>query len=196
MIPWCRILLLVTGLMFLINNDESQALEWEKDSTAGSQDNVVGIARQLLLPYLHALGITVFRMINTQPVAKYSLQALHHLYGKCNFRHEIKHLSMLFQFALDEMDKYFRLTTRCHAMQERDTLLHKRKEYLIIGFLLGRVQCLNLLRMWLTAMIQPPHFNFIGLQQASLDQLVDNRKRCLCGIHQFFAGNFHYRLTA
>ena len=62
-------------------------------------------------------------MIDTQPVAKDTLQPIHHLYGEGNLRQEIEYLLFLFQSLTDQMDIDLGLTAGGHAMQEGDVLL-------------------------------------------------------------------------
>ena len=82
-------MLLVARLVFLINDDQSQALERQEHRRARSKDDVIGIGRQLLLPYLHTLGIGIFGMIDAQAVAEDALQALHHLHRQGDFRQQV-----------------------------------------------------------------------------------------------------------
>ena len=51
------ILLLEAGLVLLVDDDETEALERQEDGGAGTEDDVIGMARKLFLPDLHTLGI-------------------------------------------------------------------------------------------------------------------------------------------
>ena len=81
------VLLLIRCLVLLVNNHESQALEGQKHRTSRTEYHIIRILRELLLPYLHTLSITVFRVIDAQPLTEHTLQALHHLHRQRNLRH-------------------------------------------------------------------------------------------------------------
>ena len=95
--------------MFFVDNDETQVLEGQEDGRAGTQDDVVGVGRQLFLPYLGPFVITVFGVVDAQAVAEDIAQAVHHLYRQCYLGQQVEHLSVHVQLALDEVDVYLRL---------------------------------------------------------------------------------------
>ena len=53
------VLLLVAGLVFFVDDDESEFLKGQEDGGAGAEDDIVGVAGELFLPYLDALGVGV-----------------------------------------------------------------------------------------------------------------------------------------
>ena len=82
MITRGRVLLLETRLMLLIDNNEAELLKRQEYGTTGTEDNVVRLIGELFAPYLHTLRIAVFGMVDAEPRAKDTLQALRHLNGK------------------------------------------------------------------------------------------------------------------
>ena len=119
------ILLFVGGLVLLVDDDEAEALERQEDGTAGSEDNVVGIGRELFLPYFYTLCIAIFGVVDAQTTAKDTLQAFHHLYGKGNLRQEVEHLLMTVEGLLYKMDVYLRLTTGGNTVKQGDILFEE-----------------------------------------------------------------------
>ena len=109
-------MLLVAGLMLLVDDDQAQTLEGQEDGRASSQDDFIGILRQLFLPYFHAFSITVLGMIDTQLVAEDALQPLHHLHRQGYLRQQVEHLLFTLQCQLDQMDVYLRLAAARHTM--------------------------------------------------------------------------------
>ena len=74
-------------------------------------------------------------------------------------------------------------------MQQGDVLFQERELYLVVGFLLGLAQRLDLVEMGLSAMIQATHLLLIDFENATLLQGRD----CLEGvvlIEQFVASDF------
>ena len=88
MIAGHGILLLVRSLVLLVDDDQSETLERQKYGTAGTEDDIVGILRELFLPNLHAFCIGVFRVVDAEAVAEDVLQTFHDLNGKGNLRQE------------------------------------------------------------------------------------------------------------
>ena len=82
-------MLFIAGLVFLVDNHQTESLERQEYSGAGTKNHVVGILGELFLPYLDPLGIRILGVIDTQFVAKHTLQALHHLHRQCNLRQQI-----------------------------------------------------------------------------------------------------------
>ena len=188
MITGHGILLLVGSLVFLIDDDEAEALEGQEDGTAGTEDDIVGILGELFLPYLNTLGIGIFRMVDAQAMAKDTLEPFHHLDSQGNLRQEVEHLLMLVECLLDKMDVDFRLAAGSNAMKQGDRLLEEGKLYLVEGFLLGQAQRFDMFGMGLTAMIQASHFLFVGLKDASLDKGRDGGEGVAL-VQEFIAGN-------
>ena len=62
-----RVLLLITRLMLLVDNDETELLERQEDGAASSEDDVVRIVGELLAPNLHTLAVAVLGMIDAKP---------------------------------------------------------------------------------------------------------------------------------
>ena len=164
------VLLLIRCLVFLVHNDKPQFLERQEHRRTGTEDDVVGIFGELFLPYLHALGIGIFRMIDAQPVAEHPLQALHHLNGEGYLGQEIKHLFLALQCLLNEMDVYFCLTTAGDTVQQGDGAFHHRHQDAVIGSLLGTVQWLDKFGMVVATMIEPSDFYLISLQHTTFLQ--------------------------
>ena len=77
------------------------------------------------------------------------------------------------------MDIDLRLAARRDALQQRHPLLQEREEYLVVGILLRLTQRLDTLWMRLAAMIQASHLHFIGLEEATFHQLVDDGETTL-----------------
>ena len=183
------ILLLIGCLVLLIDDDEAQTLEGQEDGRAGTENDIVGILRQLLLPYLHPFGIGVAGVVDTQSVAEDTLQALHHLHRQRNFRQQVEHLFLAFQSPLYEVDIYLRLATAGHAVQEGDRLLHHRHQDGVIGLLLCPAQPLDEFRVILAPVVQSSHLHLVGLQHATPFQLLQRSGRGLTGIQQLLTGN-------
>ena len=64
------ILLLIRGLMFLIDNHQSEVLEGQEHSTARAKDDIVRVLGELLLPDFHALGIGILGVVDAEAVAE------------------------------------------------------------------------------------------------------------------------------
>ena len=163
MITGCRVLLLVAGLVLLVDDDESEVLEGQEDGTAGTEDDVVGIAGELLLPYLHTLGIAVLRVIDAKPVAEDAAQTVHHLDGQRYLGQQVEHLTVLLQLALYEVDVYLGLAAGGDTVKQRHLVLHHREQYLVIGLLLWCCQSLDVLGMGLAAVVQTTHLHLVSL---------------------------------
>ena len=131
------VLLLERSLVLLVDDNESQVLEWQEDGTSCTKNDIVGMPRHLLLPYLDSLRITILRVVDAQSVAKDTVQSLHDLDREGDFWQEIEHLLMLIESLFDEMDIHLGLATGGNAMQEYHILLHHLKENLVVSFLLG-----------------------------------------------------------
>ena len=144
MIAWSRILLFERGLVLFIDDDKSQFLERQKDCTSCSQDHIIGMPGELFLPDFHALCITIFRMIDTEPVAKDFVQSLHNLNRQGDFGQQIEHLPVFLDGFSDEMDIDFRLSAGSYTMQEHYVFLQHLHQYLIVSILLRHRQGLDL----------------------------------------------------
>ena len=157
------VLLLEGSLVFLVDDDKTETLERQEHCRTGTENDVVGTGRKLLLPYLHALGIAVLRMIDAKAVAKHAAQPLHHLNGKCNLGQEVEHLTVLIYFPLYEVDVYLGLAARSDAMKQGDGMLQERKENLVVGLLLRLAKLFDKLGMGLSDMVQTTHLDLVGL---------------------------------
>ena len=65
-----RLLLFVTGFMFLIYNDEAEILLWQKDRGTHSYNQLKRLVATLLLPYFQSLCISASGVINAHFIAK------------------------------------------------------------------------------------------------------------------------------
>ena len=110
MVARCRVLLLERGLVFLVNNHESEFPERQENSRTGTKNHVIRLVGKLFLPYFHTLGIAVFGVIDAKPIAKHLAKTRHHLHGQGYFRQEIEHLPALINGFPNEMDIDFRLS--------------------------------------------------------------------------------------
>ena len=174
MIAGCRVLLLVAGLVLLVDDDEAEVLEGQEDGGTGAKDDVVGMGGELLLPDLHTLGIAVLGVVDAQAVAEDAAQAVHHLNGQGDLGQQVEHLTVLLQFALYEVDVDFRLAAGGHAVKQRHLVLHHGEQNLVVGFLLWCGEPLDVLGTGLAAVVQASHLHLVGLQQAALDELVED----------------------
>ena len=143
--------------MLLVDDNESQVLEWQEDGTSCTKNDIVGMPRHLLLPYLDSLRITILRVVDAQSVAKDTVQSLHDLDGEGNFRQEIEHLLVLIECLFDEMDIHLGLATGGNAVQEHHILLHHLHENLVVSILLGHGERLDLVEMRLSGCIESPN---------------------------------------
>ena len=142
------------------------------------------MARKLLLPDFHTLRIAVFRMEDAEPVAKHLVQSLHNLNGEGDFGQQIKHLLMFLDGFPDKMDVDFSLSTRSHTMQKHHVLIHHLQEYLIVGILLGFGKRLDEFEMRFSQCVQSAHLQFIGNEDAPVDERLDHCYRASCLVHQ------------
>ena len=190
MITGRGILLLITRLVFLIDNHESQILERQQNGATGTEDDIIGIARELLLPDLHTFGIRILAVVDAESIAEHMLQALHDLHRESNLGEKIKHLFLLLQCLTDQMDIDLGLATGGDAVKQGDILLQERKLYLVISLLLGCAQLFDVLQMGLASMVQSPHLAFIGLQKPPFDKGCE-RCETMPLIEQFVTGNLN-----
>ena len=79
MIAWSRVLLLIACFVFLVDYHQAQILERQQSSTSCTYYNIIRTSRNLLLPYLYSLGITIFAMVYTKSATKDTLQTFHDL---------------------------------------------------------------------------------------------------------------------
>ena len=164
MITGGRILLLVTGLVFLVDNDQSQSLEGQEYGTAGAENDIVRIGRQLFLPDFHAFGIGILRMVDAQTIAEDALQTLHHLHRQRYLRQEVEYLFLAFESLADEVDVDFRLTRPRNSMQQRHLFLHLLHQNVVIGILLSSTEGLDEVRTIVATMIQATNFYLVGFE--------------------------------
>ena len=89
----------------------------------------------------------------------------------------------------DKMDVDFSLSTRCHTMQKYHVLIHHLQEYLIVGILLGFGKRLDEFEMRFARCVQSAHLQFIGKEDAPVDERLDHCCRASCLVHQFLLGH-------
>ena len=111
MVSGSRILLLVRVFVLLIHNHQAQSLKGQEDGRTDTQDDIVFLFTQLLLPDFHPLGIGKLGMIDTKATSEYPLQTFGDLGGQGDFGQEIEHLLTCLQRFLDEVDIDFGLAT-------------------------------------------------------------------------------------
>ena len=195
MVTWSGVLLLERRLVLLVNDDETEIGERQKQRRARAEYHSVGMVGQLSVPYLHAFGVAVFGMIYAQTVAKDIAQALHYLHRKGNLRQEIEHLASLAQGLVYEMYVYFGLSARRHAVQKGDILGLERLEYLVVSLLLRLAQRLHVLGMSLSAVAYAPHLTLVCGEKSARDK---RPQRCGGGVglvQKFLARQFHNVIT-
>ena len=173
MIAGHGVLLLETGLVLLVDDDEAKPLERQEDGTTGTQDDVVGMARKLLLPDFHPLGIAVLGVVDAKAVAEDAVQPLHHLDGEGYLGQQVEHLAVLVNLALYQVDVDFGLAAGGDTMQQGHLLLHHRHQYLVVGRLLCRAEPLDVLWMRLAAVVQPSHLHLVCFEHTALDEHRD-----------------------
>jgi crossover junction endodeoxyribonuclease RuvC len=127
-------------------------VRYEPDE-AGSEYDIIRIFGELLLPYLHPFSITILGMINAQAIAENTLKAFHNLHGEGYLGQQVKHLLMVLQRLLYQMNIDFSLSTRCNAMKQHHIMLHKLHENLIIAFLLSLIEPLHIVEIRLFSAI-------------------------------------------
>ena len=143
MVARSGILLFEGSLVLFVYDDESQILKRQEDGTSCTQNYIIGMIRELFLPDFYTLSITIFRMVDAQPVAENSMKALHDLYGQSDFRQKIEHLLMLLYGFSDKMNVDFRLSAGCHTMKQYNILFHHLHQDTIIGILLSQGERFN-----------------------------------------------------
>ena len=140
MVSGSRVLLLVRILVLLIHNHQAQSPKGQEDGRTDTQDDIVFLLTQLLLPDFHPLGIGKLGVIDTEATSEHPLQTFGDLGGQGDFGQEIEHLLAGLQRFLDEVDIDFGLATGGHPMEQADILLTEVIEDGGESFLLGRVQ--------------------------------------------------------
>ena len=189
MIARSRLLLFIAGLMFLIDDNQAQPLEGQEYCRAGSQYHIVGIIRQLFLPYLYTFSIRIARMIDAEAVAEDSLQSLHHLYRQCYLGQQIEHLFLALKGPLYEVDVYLGLAAAGHTVQQRNLLLHHRHQNGIVRILLSSTQRLHQVGTIGATVVKASYFELVGLKHLALLQLLQRFGRGTAGIHQFLTSH-------
>src|SRR3712207_3974281 len=195
MIAWCGVLLLETRLVFLVNNDQSELLKGQENRTPGTQNNVIGMAGELLIPYLHTLSVAVFAMIYAQSVAKYPLQTAGYLHRERYFGQQIEHLLMVVERLLNEVNVHFGLATRRHSVEQHHGFRQELQHYLVVSVLLWLAKGLYQLGMRLTVAVESAHGLLISIKKSAVGQRLDNGRGAARGIHQFLPCNLHDGLS-
>ena len=150
MIAGHGILLLIGSLVFLVDDDQSETLERQENSTAGTEDDIVGILGELFLPDLHAFGIGILGVVDAETIAEDMLQTLHDLNSQGYLWQEVEHLLLLFKRLTNQMDINLRLAAGGDTMKKGHVLFEKRELYLVIGILLVRTQRFDIVKMRLS----------------------------------------------
>ena len=174
--------------MLLVDDDETETLEWQEYGAASTENDVIGIGGELFLPNFHTLSIRILTMVDTQTTTEDALQAFHHLDGKGNLGQEIKHLLLFVECLLYEVNVDFRLAAGGNTVKQRDILLEERKLYLVEGVLLDGTEGFDVLGMRLATMVQASHFLLIGFKQSTFNKGRDGSKR-MALVQEFVAGN-------
>ena len=194
MITRRRLLLLETGLVFLIDNDETQTPEGQEDTATDSDDNVIRPAGEHLLIHFDPLSIRVARMIHPQTVAKDTLQTLSELHRQRNLGQEIEDLPALGKCFMNQMDIQLGLSTAGDTMQEADVMRLPLKVYLIQGMLLCVAQLRHQYLAHRSAGTQSSHRTLIYIEYPARTQ-GSQRGRCTArGLEQLLASNFLQQL--
>ena len=189
MITGSRVLLLISILVFLVHNHQSQVPEREENGRTDSQNNIIAIFSQLFPPYLHPFGVGKLRVINAQPRAENPLQTFCNLGSQGNLRQQIQYLLSLTNSFFYQMNIYFRLTTGRHPMKQADILFPEGLYDFIVCPLLKliqRIQFDDLLHL----LVQPADLMMINLKYLFLYQTVQNGRRHIGALQQFFLGDF------
>ena len=195
MVSRSRILLFERSFVLFVYDDESQSLKRQEDGTSCTQDYIIGMIRELFLPDFYTLSITIFRMVDAQPVAENSMKALHDLYGQSDFRQKIEHLLMLLYGFSDKMNVDFCLSAGCHTMKQYDILFHHLHQDSIISILLCQGKLFDKFKMRFSIRIQSSNFQFISKENSSINKRLDNSSRTMALVHQFFLGHFFYAFS-
>ena len=140
MVSGSRVLLLVRVFVLLIHNHQAQSLEGQEDGRTDTQDDIVFLLAQLLLPDFHPLGIGKLGMIDTKATSEHPLQTFGDLGGQGDFGQEIEHLLACLQRFLDEVDIDFGLATGGDPVKQTDIFLAEVIKDGGESLLLSRVQ--------------------------------------------------------
>ena len=128
-------------------------------------------------------------MINAKTIAKYFVKAFHNLYRESYLGQKIKHLLVIVESLLDEVDIHLGLSTRSHAMKKHHILPHHLKENLVVSFLLGYGKWFDLIEVALARGIQSSHLLFISKENLAVDERLDDGRSAMSLIHQLFLGD-------
>ena len=195
MVARSRVLLLERRLVLLIHNDESEIAERQEERRARAEYHPVGIVGQLPLPYLHPFGVAVFGMVYAQAVAEDVAQTLHYLHRERNLRQQIEHLTALAQRLVNEMDVYFGLAARRHAVQQCHILCPERVLYLVKSLPLGVSERLHVLGMRLAAVAHTPHLTFVYGEKAARNKRVQDSGGGVRLVQQFLTRKLRHRVA-
>ena len=80
------VLLLEAALMLLIHNHKAETLKGKEDGGAHPEYKVIGLVRELFIPYLHPLCIRKLAVIDAKTGTKDLPETLGNLGGKGNLR--------------------------------------------------------------------------------------------------------------
>ena len=88
-VSWCRVLLLVAGVVLLVDNDEAQVAVRQEHTRAHANYHARLARGEQLLPDIYPLVVAELAVIDEQSLAKDPPQALRQLSGKGNLGHEV-----------------------------------------------------------------------------------------------------------
>ena len=195
MVAGSWVLLLERRLVLLVNDDETEIGERQKQRRARAEYHSVGMVGQLSVPYLNTFGVAVLRMIYAQTVAEDVAQTLHYLHRKGYLRQQIEHLAAFAQGFVYQMNVYFGLSARRHTVQQRHVLRLECLLYLVVSPLLCFAQSLHVLGMSLSAVAYAPHLTLVCGEKSARDK---RPQRCGGGVglvQKFLARQFHNVIT-
>ena len=187
MIAGHGVLLLVAGFVFLIDDDEAKMLEGQEDRRTHAENNLVGVGRQLLLPYFHSLRITVLGVVDAQTVAEDTAQAVHHLHRQRYLGQQVEHLLMAVDGLLNKMNVNFGLAAARHTVEQHHPVLKPLHPDAVQSVRLRFAEWLNGLGVRLASVVEPPHLTLCRSEQATFQQGVICSRRGMAGVQKLVA---------
>ena len=118
MISGSGFLLLEGCLVQVVDDDEPEPPEGEKDAAAHSHDDVVWCIGEHLLVEFRTFPVGIAGMIDANPAPEDAAQPFCQLGCQDDFRQHEEHLLPFFDSSLHEMDVDFRLATACYAVEQ------------------------------------------------------------------------------
>ena len=130
------ILLFVAPLVLLIHNDQAEVLERKKErGTYAEDDERISIVQEAV-PYLDALVVGEFGMVDKQAIAKDACQAFGYLRCHCNLGQEIKHLPSCAEHLVYQVDVELGFPGGGRSVEEAGLVLAESVEDFFVGHLL------------------------------------------------------------